>query len=257
MKCSFCIRNIHDYLNRTLPPKQTFEMQQHLESCIKCSQRLREYSSVRELLSERHKLPSAASQRTFRRVLTSSRWSIIKELAFAFDWLRVYWRDLDSRFIWSKVYALPLTCLLFSLTLINLQVKEGKVAAVPEMNFFGVNGEEDILDHTAPPPSFRRVAVRQSQPGMNRLVRTARKSHYDDSLFVVAEITPEGNAEIGDVLEYPKNSRLIDAIGDTLQHSQFEQCSEMDETLVLVSFYKIDVWEGSRIDPYLQYRFPN
>lgn len=257
MNCSSFMRNIHDFMNLSLSPKQTIEMRQHIESCRKCAHLFLEYSSVKELLSERHKLPSTASQRTFRRVLISSRWNIFKDLAFALDWLRVYWRDLDSRFIWSKVYAIPLTCLLFSLTLLNLHFGVSDVTEVPEMNFFGVNGEEDILDHSAPPPSFRRVSVRQSQLEISRLVRTARKTHYDDSLFVVAEITPDGNAEIGDVLEYPKNSMLLDVMGDTLQQSQFEQSTEMDETLVLVSFYKIDVWEGTGIDPYFQYRLPN
>ena len=257
MKCSAFVRNVHDFMNKSLSPRQTMEMRKHLEVCRQCEHLYMEYSSVRALLAERHKLSSTASRRTFRRVLISSRWTAVKELALALDWLRVYWRDLDSRFIWSKVYAVPLTCVLFSLTLLNLHFGVAEHPVGPDMSFFGVNGAEDILDHSDPPPSFRRVAAKQSRPDISRLVSTARKKHYDDSLFVVAEITPQGNAEIGHVLEYPRNAGLLAAVDEALQQSYFEQCAEMDETLVLFSFCKIDVWEGSRIDPYLKIRFPN
>jgi len=244
-------------MNRTLSPKETMEMERHLQSCQRCQHLFQEYARVRELLAERHKLPSAAARRTFRRVVVSSRWNLFKELALGLDWLRVYWRDLDSRFIWSKVYAVPLTFSLFAVTLLNLPYGVTEVQPGPDMNFLGVNCQEDILDHSAPPPSFRNVAVKQSRPEITRLVRTARKSLYEDSLFLVAEITPEGNAEIGHVLEYPRNTRLLDAVDETLQQSHFEKCKEMDETLLLVSFQKIDVWEKVQVDPYFQYRLPN
>ncbi len=257
MKCSDFVSDIHNFMNRTLSPKQTMAMQRHMEECPDCRHYYQEYSSVRDLLSERHKLPTAASHRTYRRVLISSKWNIFKELALGLDWLRIYWRDLDSRFIWSKIYAVPLTSLLFALTLLNLQFGVTEIPVGPDMNFLGVNGNEDILDHTSPPPSFRNVAVKQSRPEISRLVRTAWKIPYEDSLFVVAEITPEGNAEIGRILEYPKNERLLEAVDGALQNSRFEQCNEMDETLVLFSFHKIDVWEKPQIAPYLQFRVPN
>jgi hypothetical protein len=257
MKCSAFVKDIHNFMNRSLPPKKTLEMQKHLEHCRKCDLYYLEYSRVKDLLSERHRLPRAATQRTYRRVLISSRWNIFKELALGWDWLRIYWRDLDSRFIWSKIYAVPLTSILFALILLGLQFGVTEIPLGPDMNFLGVNGNQDILDHKSPPPSFRNVAVRQSRPEINRLVRTAWEMPYEDSLFVVAEITPEGNAEIGRVLEYPRNERLLDAVDVTLQQSQFEQSNEMDETLVLVSFYKIDVREKIQVDPYLQYRMPN
>ncbi len=257
MKCSAFTRDIHNFINRTLSPKQTLDMQKHMELCRECELFYLEYSSVKELLSERHKLPEAASHRTYRRILISSKWNVFKELSLACDWLRIYWRDLDSRFIWSKIYAIPLTLALFTLTILNLQLGVTQMPVGPDMNFLGVNGEEDILDHTAPPPSFRNVAVKQSRPEITRLVRTARKMPYEDSLFVVAEITPEGNAQIGRVLEYPKNDGLLDAVDGALHNSQFEQSNEMNETLVLVSFHKIDVWEKPLTDPYLPYRFPN
>ncbi len=244
-------------MNKSLSPKLTFEMQQHIKVCPHCEHVYLEYSSVQELLSERHKLPASASQRTYRRVLVSSRWNIFKTISLALDWLRVYWRDLDSRFIWSKIYAVPMTVLLFALTLLNLQFGMTQAPVGPAMNFLGMNGEEDILDHTSPPPSFRNVSVRQSRSEISRLVRTVRKTPYEDSLCVVAEITPEGNAEIDQVIEYPKNEGLLDAVHETLQQSQFEQSNEMDETLLLVSFHKIDVWENPPIASYLRFRFPN
>ena len=65
------------------------------------------------------------------------------------------------------------------------------------------------------------------------------------SLSLVAEITPEGFAKIGDILEYPKSQDLLKAVGLTLSGGQFQAASaqNLDQSFVIYSFQKVDVYE--------------
>ncbi len=71
------------------------------------------------------------------------------------------------------------------------------------------------------------------------------KMPFEDSLSLVAAITPEGSAEIGDVLEYPKSQELLRAIALTLRSSQFQTAGahRLDHPFVIYSFQKVDVYE--------------
>ncbi len=74
------------------------------------------------------------------------------------------------------------------------------------------------------------------------------KLPFEDSLYLVAEITPEGSAEIGDVLEYPKSSDLLEAVELTLSGGQFQTVSaqNLEHSFVIYSFQKVDVYENRR-----------
>ena len=71
---------------------------------------------------------------------------------------------------------------------------------------------------------------------------TAWKIPYEDSLSLVAEITPEGYAQIDDILEYPKNQELLEAVDLTLRCTQFETRHHLSRPFVIYSFQKIDVY---------------
>jgi hypothetical protein len=62
----------------------------------------------------------------------------------------------------------------------------------------------------------------------------------------VAKITPDGSAEIGDVLEYPKSPDLLEAVELTLRGGQFQtvRAQNLDDTFVIYSFQKVDVYEN-------------
>jgi hypothetical protein len=69
---------------------------------------------------------------------------------------------------------------------------------------------------------------------------------YEDSLSLVAEITPEGHARIGGVLEYPKSDELFNAADLALRSTQFVADYPRSRPCVIFSFQKIDVWEENR-----------
>ncbi len=74
------------------------------------------------------------------------------------------------------------------------------------------------------------------------------KIPFEDSLSLVATITPEGSAKIGDVLEYPKSPDLLEAVELTLSGGQFQTVSapNLDDSFVIYSFQKVDVYEHRR-----------
>ncbi len=84
--------------------------------------------------------------------------------------------------------------------------------------------------------------VRQQQGPLDGLMDTAWKIPYEDSLSLVAEITPEGYAQIDDILEYPKNQELLEAVDLTLRCTQFETRHHLSRPFVIYSFQKIDVY---------------
>jgi hypothetical protein len=67
-------------------------------------------------------------------------------------------------------------------------------------------------------------------------------------LSLVAKLTPEGSAKIGDVLEYPKSPDLLEAVELTFSGGQFQTVSAQnsDDTFVIYSFQKVDVYENRR-----------
>ena len=91
------------------------------------------------------------------------------------------------------------------------------------------------------PVATRKFATRQGQTRFRELMDIAWRLPYEDSLSLVAEITPEGNARIGGVLEYPKSNELLNAADLALRTSQFVASDA--NTRFIFSFQKIDVWE--------------
>ena len=88
------------------------------------------------------------------------------------------------------------------------------------------------------------VQVLQSNASVDGLVDTAWKIPYEDSFSLIAEISPEGNVRIENILEYPKTMELLHAVDLTLRESQFEGISEMSNAFLIYSFQKVDVYEG-------------
>ena len=87
------------------------------------------------------------------------------------------------------------------------------------------------------------VEVVQDRSELLDLVDTAWRLPYEDSLVLVAEIKPEGHAEIDSVLKSPRSYALLDAVGTTLRGSQFKEVGKLASPFFIYSFQKIDVYE--------------
>ena len=92
-------------------------------------------------------------------------------------------------------------------------------------------------------PVVLNIEVVQDRSELSDLVDTAWRLPYEDSLALVAEIKPEGHAEIDSVLQSPRSYALLDAVGTTLRGTQFKEVGNLSSPFFIYSFQKIDVYE--------------
>lgn len=238
MRCHEASFKLSQLMDEELTPFEEQRLRRHLERCASCRTHLQRLEAVREIISLPVSLPDTSSIRMKQRLRSryERRWSDTP-LEF-WSGLRAMVRDLDRRAAALRVSAIPL-----SLGLLLLFVSQ-----LPSLHFqawtFPVyeTKESNLATTGSRPPVL--VQVMQSNQSVNELMDAAWKIPYEDSFSVVAEIMPEGNAEIGDVLEYPKTMELLDAVDLTLRESRINTTFEDAGLFLIYSFQKVDVYEG-------------
>jgi hypothetical protein len=249
MNCRFVRREMHAYLDSELAPRILSAIERHLESCQECQAAVQESRQVRSLLRLRVSLPEASGAK-MRRYLEKRRGgAILPAVLERLDDVRIYWRDLDRRFLWSRISGVPLTMALFALLMAQFvpsQIEDFFMSAhdngisVPVIALQTHSSAGDVS------PLVRTAHLRQERNDVIGLISTAWKLPYEDSLSLVAEINPQGRAQIENVLEYPKNPKLLQAFDTALRGSRFANGRGLDKTMVFLSFHKIDVYESAR-----------
>ncbi len=237
MNCHTVRDLLHELLDGELTQTEANAVEAHLATCASCLAARQDFEVVRRLLSARCQMPAPLQRRVWSRLQREKnrRWP---DRIFLF-WrdLRSWARDLDRTLVWSRLSAVPAT-LLGLMVLISL-FPHSRVEhwdyAVFAAQAGASQGQPDSL----------LVQVNQPSIQFNGLMDTAWKIPYEDSLWLVADIQPNGNAEIGNVIEYPKNSELLDAVGQTLRHSKFELAQKLTDPIVIVGFQKVDVYEAN------------
>ena len=146
-------------------------------------------------------------------------------------------RDMDPQSALCRLSAFPV-----SLGFLFVLASQLPRLPVQHWTFPVYASDLDSPTTSSRPPVL--VQVLQSNQRINELLDTAWRIPYEDSFSLVAEISPEGNARIGNILEYPKTMELLYAVDLTLQESQFEGTSEMSNAFMIYSFQKVDVYEG-------------
>ena len=94
-------------------------------------------------------------------------------------------------------------------------------------------------------PTTTQVLVRYRSDQLDELMNTVWKMSFEDSLSLVAEIGPEGFAQIENVLVYPRSPTLLNAVDLTLRGSRFEITTShnLESPFMIYSFQKVDVYE--------------
>lgn len=233
MRCESFRKQIHEFMDGELPPRELSGMEEHRLRCSVCRQEINEMTLIRDVLRSRATLPEAAATAINGRILreTTRRSRVVEAL----DWLRTYWRDLDRRLVWSKVSAVPVTLCFFAVLLVHfsparLEGLETLVFASQQSEVMGV-------------PFVRIVRMRQNTEDLQVLMEVSWRLPFEDSAAVVAEIRPDGYARIDSVLEYPRSYAFFNAVNGTLRRSRFDRAREMENAVVIFSFQKIDVYE--------------
>lgn len=236
MNCQNLREKLHDFLDEELACTEMAAFERHLEHCAQCRRLRDEVGLIQEALYIESRLSTVAEEQLWHRIQTRLPRSVKTRLREVWKRGSAFWQDLDRRIVWSKLMALPVACGLFALILLDFSTLPMEKVTYPVLNLL-------------PPPSsgFEQLVVtpltvRQNGAQINGLMSTAWKMPYEDSLSLLVEITPEGHAEIDDILEYPKNRELLHAVGLTLRRAQFESAPELIEPFVIYSFQKIDVY---------------
>lgn len=237
MTCQELRQQIHDFLDGELPPRDFAAFNVHVKQCAGCQRYHDEFSWLKSALAV-ERLSQSAQEMLWKRVRlrVERNWKTrILELG---DLLRTCWRDLDRGVLWSKLTATPVTLVVFAMIL--TQFGQGSLHEYPMMA---------TLSPTSSPlsrPVITQVSVHYPGTEFEDLMTAVWKIPFEDSLSLVAKITPDGSAEIGDVLEYPKSPDLLEAVELTLSGGQFQtvNAQNLDDTFVIYSFQKVDVYEN-------------
>jgi len=239
MTCQELRQQIHDFLDGELPPRDFAAFNEHVKQCAGCQRYQDEFSWLKNALSV-ERLSQSAQEMLWKRVRlrVERNWKTrILELG---DLLRTCWRDLDRGVLWSKLTAAPVTLVVFAMIL--TQFGQDSLHEYPMLA---------TLAPTSSPlsrPVITQVSVQYQGTEFEDLMTAVWKIPFEDSLSLVAKLTPEGSAKIGDVLEYPKSPDLLEAVELTLSGGQFQtvRAQNLDDTFVIYSFQKVDVYENPR-----------
>lgn len=237
MNCPEVSAGLNSYLDNECESQFCRVVEEHLRHCPDCTRQLEELALVQGALSASEGLSEIGEQRIWREVRRGLRETWISRAGRALTSLAAYWRDLDRRFVWSKVVAAPLV--LFFFALLSMHFPSYRT---DELSFSAIRLAAN--DHTT--SNLVRVFTldaKQSTASTNNLMETIWRMSYEDSLSLVAEIQPEGHLQVDSVLEYPRNPVLLQVIDDNLRTSQFASAGLDKNSLVIYSFQKVDVYE--------------
>jgi len=238
MTCQALRQQIHEFLDGELPPRDFAAFKEHIKQCAGCQRYQDEFSWLKNALFI-ERLSQSAQEKLWKRVrLRVERNWKTRVLEFGED-LRAFWRDLDRGVLWSKLTAAPVTLAFFAMILTQF----GQVN-FQEYPMMAISPTSDPLSR----PVIAHVSVHYRGTEIEDLMTAVWKIPFEDSLSLVAKITPEGFATIGDILEYPKSPDLLEAVELTLSGGQFQtvNAQSLDDSFVIYSFQKVDVYENRR-----------
>lgn len=237
MKCEDFRPRIHEFIDSYLSASEMALMEAHRKGCDRCDQYFQELQFVSRAVSEKVFLPESSARAILGRASAANS-------LFVFRWLLLlktkwvdFWRDLEPGCLWARASALPI-----SLVFLSLLVGSLAPIRVERLAYLIVSAPPWNVENSGAPVVLH-VDVVQRSVELADLVDTAWRLPYEDSLSLVAEIKPGGHAEINSVLEFPRSSALMDAVGSSLRESQFQEVGELASPFLIYSFQKIDVYE--------------
>lgn len=236
MTCQETRNKIHDYLDGELPSNEAAILEKHLEGCDSCRENWEDLHWVKQELGIREHLPPQAQEHLWNEVHEKAAYRWPHWLCEQWDAFCTYWRDMEPLTLWSKLSAIPVTLSFFIMILMQFPLVPFQQWSYPAFEMRRMPSSVFLE------PMLTEVQARHTYADIDEIMNAAWKIPYEDSLSVVAQITPAGHAEIEHVLEYPKSQDLLAAVDDSLRSSQFQSAQNIREPLVIYSFQKIDVY---------------
>ncbi|HUV14195.1 MAG TPA: hypothetical protein VMY18_11155 [Acidobacteriota bacterium] len=237
MKCKDFRPRIHEFFDAHLSASEMALMESHRASCALCNEYYQELHFVRQAVREKIVLPASSAGTILARVTEGNRPLVLTWLSSVRKKSVDFWRELEPGSLWARVSAFPISMVLLALLFANVAPLR-----VERLVYLIVSTPPWTIEN-AGTPLVLNVEVIQDRGELLDLVDTAWRLPYEDSLALVAEIKPEGHAEIDSVLESPRSYALLDAVGITLKGSQFKEVGNLASPFFIYSFQKIDVYE--------------
>ncbi len=239
MKCREASQLIHSLLDGELPNDLGSRVEGHLSDCPACAQRRSEIEAVKELISQPHTLGEVSTRQLWSSLARRRRQNFFVVLREWVESCATALSDIESRVVWARLSALPLT-------VVGFLILAAQFPRVPtqELTYpvFLVPAAEMAATSNASRPVM--MQARQARRELHGLMDTVWRIPYEDSLSLVAEIGPGGSAKIGDILEYPRNGKLLDAAAASLQDLRFDPSPALTDSFLIYSIQKVDVYEG-------------
>ena len=236
MRCGTWHSLIHEYLDGELNAQQEAEIEEHLTRCPACSDRCDEYSAVSQLMTVPVRLSESSSDLLYQRIRRKIQLTYRQRLAELVDTVRIGWRDMDSRKLWAKLAAVPLTVLFFSTLMPQIQHRDFLNLPFPVFSTQGSRMSQPT------PPMVQVVNGRQELDGFNRMLHVVNAIPYEDQTAVLLGIDQGGKVAIDGILEQPKNPRMLEAIDESVKTTRFGPQRESRQ--LIHYFLKIDVYES-------------
>ncbi|HXK58957.1 MAG TPA: zf-HC2 domain-containing protein [Acidobacteriota bacterium] len=236
MTCQETREKIHEYLDGELAANQAAVLELHLGECDKCRDFWEGLIWVKQALAVRERLPVPAQEQVWNQVHFRAHYGWPVWLQEQWDRFRTYWRDLDRLLLWSKLSAIPVTLGFFVMVLMQFPLVQFQHWTYPAFEM------RRMPSSVFTEPLMTQVMARHTHADIDEIWSAAWKIPYEDSLSLVAQITPAGHAEIDQILKYPKNQDLLAAVDDSLRSTRFQSARNIRNPLVIYSFQKIDVY---------------
>lgn len=235
MKCEDLRARIQEKLDGELASADDDGMDRHLATCSACAQVWNDLTTLRRILSQPAAMPQPLARTVWRKLDRRAKRGWTAFLGEGWRRLTGYLRDIDRTVLWARLSAFPVTiaAVLLLLPFVPQSDLEKWTYQVAARHVSAESLQGPVM-----------VDVVQSRNEFRGLVETAWKIPYEDSLWLVADIQPEGNAQIGDVIEYPKNLQLLEAVDHTLRHSRFDVADNLENPQFIYGFQKVDVYEN-------------
>ena len=239
MTCQECRREVHDFLDHRLSHGEQLRFRQHLHECDNCRQFHRQLEFVKQALASKVCLSELSERYLWQRIEGQIR----RNRKAWIDWRLTAFRKLRNGWVgehlWARLAAAPVTVGFFLLILVQFPRVEFQ-----EWKYPGVSASTTATD-TISRPVLTQVSGRFKSSQIEDLMKVIWEIPFEDSLSVLAEISPDGHAEIGDILEYPRSQDLLEAVDLSLRRGHFKThgAGDSDRHFLIYSLQKVDVYE--------------
>ncbi len=223
MKCRDIRNELEHYADGELSTETVDAVELHLDSCPVCRS---EAAAIREF---RNEMNSLSRTRLSANAFSDLRSVVAAQFATAYGYPS--FRLVDGGTDWTKRWMMPtavgtFATFIFAILLLNLILIPSDVPSIAFESELNANTGDPLLlasfgqsgnDLLITPQQFAssRADFSQESPSLNpagSLVDVARSESRDDEVVVVADVYGNGSAEITNVVESPRDRKMLDRL---------------------------------------------